>query len=96
MSFLKGSLDYLKIHIYSIFRVLKFICNCQMTWDLNSRTFLAKAPCAKHPHKGLRIEQEIGYYSMTQWLNGSPLVTCHSSFFFQWLNGRMEGCLTPS
>ena len=44
----------------------------------------------KHPHKGMRIEVEIGYDSVTQWLNGGPLVACYSSFFYS-----MDGYQTP-
>ena len=48
MSFLKGWLDYLKNHIYSIFRVHKLMYNCQITCDHNSRTFFVQALCALH------------------------------------------------
>ena len=59
MSFLKGWLDYLKNHIYSIFRVHKLMYNCQITCDHNSRTFFVQALSA-NPIKANRNDHFPG------------------------------------
>ena len=46
MSFLKGWVDFLKSHIFSIVRVLKSMYNCEMSWEHKHNIFSFRAPCA--------------------------------------------------
>ena len=45
MRFLKGRVDYLKVHVFSIIRVLKSMYNCKMYWEHKPNIFSFQAPC---------------------------------------------------